>query len=167
MAFISHTTASVLLALGSWEGSQGEPSWTDAMRANAEKEMDCVEVYTEAFYFAVLSLTSVGYGDMLVTPLERGANSVFLLCGQLFTAKVCADLTWLTSTHNQWEAQHQAERAQAWVSLQNMQVPPALAERVLAFKSFISNVHREDLAQPLFAKLSSNLLMELRLCAYR
>eukprot|EP00971_Amphidinium_carterae_P095503 1889516-Amphidinium_carterae.1 len=51
-------------------------------------EDDCFVVYTEAFYFASLSITSVGYGDLLVTPLERGINAIVLLLSQLFLAKV-------------------------------------------------------------------------------
>jgi len=153
------------LLVGAREAYDGHESWIYGVQGYAEGS--CSVIYLEAWYFAALSLTSVGYGDVLLTPLERTVNSFFLLLAQLFTAKVCADLTWLTTTCNHWEAQHQAWRAQAWVALQHMQVPRVLAERVLAFQSYRAKVHREDLTQPAFKGLSANLMRELRLCAYR
>ncbi|CAK0871598.1 unnamed protein product [Prorocentrum cordatum] len=118
-------------------------------------------------YFAVLSLASVGYGDTLVTPGEHSLNSFFLLLGQLYAAKICADLTWLTATYNFSEAQYQARRAQMWIALQKMQVPSQLAGRVLAYQSYVAASTREDLSQAAFVGLSGNLKEELRIVAYR
>ena len=87
-----------------------------------ERDASCLELYIEAEYFAVVSLTSVGYGDILVTPFERASNTVFLLLAQLFTARVCAELTWRTSLHNQWEAQYKAHRTQTVVALKHLLV---------------------------------------------
>jgi len=164
LVFVAHIMASVLLTLGTYETSWGSKSWTDA---NGSLEGDCVERYILAFYFAVIGLTSVGYGDFLVTPLEFAVNSMFLLLAQLFAAKVCADLTWHTSTHNQLVASQQARRVEMWVALKRMQVPKVLATRVLAFQNYVATVHTDSLAQPAFAGLSPNLVTELRLCAYR
>jgi len=163
LAAFSHAEASLLLVLGNQETAWGGPSWIDEFRDQG----GCLVLYSEAIYFAVLSLTSVGYGDYLVTPIERTVNSLLLLLSQLFIAKVCADLTWFTTTHNIWEAQHQAQQAQTWAALRNMQVPMVLARRVLAFQNYMATVHREDLTQPAFTSLSDNLVKELRLCAYR
>jgi len=108
-----------------------------------------------------------GYSDVLVTTAERAINSMFLLLAQLFTTKVCADLTWLTSTHNHLQAENQRRRAQTRACLENMQVPKRLSQRVMAYQSYVAEVHREDLSHPLFNGLSANLIQELRLCAYR
>jgi len=163
----AHGFACLLLIIGNQELSWGSKSWIMSLRQLHGDEDDCFVVYTEAFYFASLSITSVGYGDLLLTPLERGINALVLLLSQLFLAKVCADLTWLTSTHNHWEAQTESQRAQIWVALQHMQVPRVLAKRVLAYQNYMANVHRDDLSQPCFAGLSENLLKELRLCSYQ
>mmetsp|Transcript_44479 Transcript_44479/g.102650 ORF Transcript_44479/g.102650 Transcript_44479/m.102650 type:complete len:873 (-) Transcript_44479:29-2647(-) len=163
----AHIFACILLVVGNQELSGGSASWITSLRALHGDEDDCFVVYTEAFYFASLSITSVGYGDLLVTPLERGINAIVLLLSQLFLAKVCADLTWLTTTHNHWEAQTESQRAQMWVALQHMQVPRVLAKRVLAYQNYMANVHRDDLSQPCFTGLSDNLLKELRLCSYQ
>mmetsp|Transcript_103618 Transcript_103618/g.302412 ORF Transcript_103618/g.302412 Transcript_103618/m.302412 type:complete len:810 (-) Transcript_103618:22-2451(-) len=163
----AHVMTTVLMVIGSHENSWGETSWLDSLQGGYNHRDDCAVLWVDGWYFAVLSLTSVGYGDLLVTPLERGVNSMFLLLSQLYTAKVCADLTWITSTHNHWEAKHQAQRAQAFVALQHMKVPHVLVERVLAFQNYVATVLREDLTQPAFEGLSENLMMELRLCAYR
>ena len=76
-------------------------------------------------------------GDVLVTPAERGLNSILLILGQLFVAKagllsnngaewcrmvpnlrqlsskVCADVTWLTSLHNIEETKRPSGTKQA------------------------------------------------------
>ena len=52
------------------------------------RQEDCGTIYVESVYFAALSITSVGYGDILQTPLERATNAFLLILGQLFVAKV-------------------------------------------------------------------------------
>eukprot|EP00930_Biecheleria_cincta_P096906 TRINITY_DN88678_c0_g1_i1.p1 TRINITY_DN88678_c0_g1~~TRINITY_DN88678_c0_g1_i1.p1 ORF type:complete len:834 (+),score=128.19 TRINITY_DN88678_c0_g1_i1:71-2572(+) len=165
LALFVHVLAVLLVFLANLEHSWGGNSW---VRTHFAEERSCFVLYSEVLYFTALSVTSVGYGDLLTTPLERGLNTFLLLLSQLFTAKVCADLTWLTSLYNHWEAEQQAQQAQTSVALLHLQVPKTLSERVLAFQSFLSNVHRdESLDQPAFRGLSPNLSQELRLCAYR
>ncbi|CAJ1418205.1 unnamed protein product [Effrenium voratum] len=114
--------------------------------------------------------------DVLLSPAERAINSILLILGQLFVAKVCADVTWLTSLHNLEETKNQSQKAQTSVALKHLQakrVPKDLTERagapaVLAYQSFVQHVHREeDLDQPAFHGLSAPLMQELRLAAYR
>lgn len=162
--FFAHTYASLLLAVGNLETTRGSPSWTDELRVAG---LGCQESYVEAAYFACIGLTSVGYGDKLVTTAERAVNSVMLLAAQLFAAKVCADLTWLVSTHNIRQQQIQSNRAQTRQVLTHMGLPRSLVERVLAYQRYVATVHKEDLMGPAFAGLSDNLIKELRLCSYR
>lgn len=161
--YYAHFMASFLLVLGHIQTEWGDMNWTDDLR----RQDSCPALYGEAFYFSVIGLTSVGYGDVLTSPLERAINSVLLLLAQLFVAKVCADLTWLTSTHNQWAARSLEQRTATWVALHRMGIPTILSKRVLAYQSYKSSVYREDLSQPALAGLSDNLMQELRLCAYR
>lgn len=165
LAMFVHMLAVLLVTIANLEHSWGEDSW---IRTSFAEERSCFVLYSEVLYFAALSVTSVGYGDLLNTTLERGLNTFLLLLSQLFTAKVCADLTWLTSLYNHWEAEQQALQAQTSFALHHLQVPRTLSKRVLAFQSFLSNVHREEaLDQPAFRGLSPNLSNELRLCVYR
>eukprot|EP00931_Biecheleriopsis_adriatica_P061933 TRINITY_DN37273_c0_g1_i1.p1 TRINITY_DN37273_c0_g1~~TRINITY_DN37273_c0_g1_i1.p1 ORF type:complete len:899 (+),score=132.25 TRINITY_DN37273_c0_g1_i1:149-2845(+) len=163
--FFVHGVAMLLMVIANFERQAGGASWLDSL---LEHDDSCGFLYTEALYFSTLSVTSVGYGDILVTSLERGVNTIILLFANLFMAKVCADLTWLTSMHNYWESETQSRQAQTAMALHQLQAPVPLRERVLAYQSFLANVHREeDLNQPAFKGLSSNLNRELRLCAYR
>lgn len=165
LAMFVHMLAVLLVTIANLEHSWGKDSW---IRTRFAEERSCFVLYSEVLYFAALSVTSVGYGDLLNTTLERGLNTFLLLLSQLFTAKVCADLTWLTSLHNHWEAEQQALQAQTSFALHHLHVPRTLSKRVLAFQSFLSNVHREEaLDQPAFRGLSPNLSNELRLCVYR
>jgi len=165
LVLMSHLAGVVLLGIAVQERASSTVSWIDDYLTRGET---CSEIYTEAFYFAALSVTSVGYGDVLVTPAERALNSILLILGQLFVAKVCADVTWLTSLHNIEETKNQSQKAQTSVALKHLQVPGSLGERVLAYQSFVQHVHREeDLDQPAFNGLSTPLIQELRLAAYR
>lgn len=165
LVFLSHAAAIVLLVLAVQERGIGVVSWIDNMVAEGQA---CGVIYIESVYFAALSITSVGYGDILVSPLERACNAFLLILGQLFVAKICADVTWLTSLHNLEETKNQSQKAQTSVALKHLQVPMELTERVLAYQSFVQHVHREeDLDQPAFHGLSTPLMQELRLAAYR
>ncbi|CAJ1434664.1 unnamed protein product [Effrenium voratum] len=165
LVFLSHAAAVGLLVLAVQERAAGSPSWIDDMVNRGES---CTVIYVESFYFTALSITSVGYGDVLLSPAERAINSILLILGQLFVAKVCADVTWLTSLHNLEETKNQSQKAQTSVALKHLQVPKDLTERVLAYQSFVQHVHREeDLDQPAFHGLSAPLMQELRLAAYR
>lgn len=162
----SHVCGCTFLLVGNFEGARGERSWLD----NAPYDLDmtnCVVRYTESFYFAVIGLTSVGYGDLLVTPLEHGVNSFFLLISQLFAAKVCAELTWLTSMYNQHEAATHERRRGILLALEKMAVPQVLVKRVLAFQSYENTMHADNMEKETFQGLGKNLMEELRLCAYR
>eukprot|EP00929_Paragymnodinium_shiwhaense_P113087 TRINITY_DN81353_c0_g1_i1.p1 TRINITY_DN81353_c0_g1~~TRINITY_DN81353_c0_g1_i1.p1 ORF type:complete len:930 (+),score=194.14 TRINITY_DN81353_c0_g1_i1:160-2949(+) len=163
LMFTSHLYACILMVVGLQEVAWGQESWLDQLPSHG----GCHTLYTEAIYFATIGLTSVGYGDMLLTTVEKALNSVALLVAFVYAAKVCADLTWLTSTHNHWEAFHQQRRTQAMQAMSEMQVPGNLSERILAFQSYVACAHRENLDQPAFSALSKNLIMELRLHSYR
>eukprot|EP00929_Paragymnodinium_shiwhaense_P056800 TRINITY_DN28441_c0_g1_i1.p1 TRINITY_DN28441_c0_g1~~TRINITY_DN28441_c0_g1_i1.p1 ORF type:complete len:1085 (-),score=279.09 TRINITY_DN28441_c0_g1_i1:61-3315(-) len=163
LAFYGHYLSCQLLVLGNQEAAWEQDSW----HADLTGEGNCQTLYVEAMYFASLSLTSVGYGDSMITSLEHFVNCFNLFTSFIFTAKVCADLTWLTATHNHWMAHHQAIRTQTLVAMKSMHVPAPLAQRVLAYQGYCASVHKEDLKQPAFASLSDNLSRELRLCTYR
>eukprot|EP00928_Gymnodinium_smaydae_P022468 TRINITY_DN1885_c0_g3_i3.p1 TRINITY_DN1885_c0_g3~~TRINITY_DN1885_c0_g3_i3.p1 ORF type:complete len:897 (+),score=152.51 TRINITY_DN1885_c0_g3_i3:99-2789(+) len=164
LLLFGHVMASCLLAVGNRESAGGFVSWVDVSLAGIDS---CPVLYMDALYFAVISLTSVGYSDALVTSLEHSVNCVFLLLAQLYSAKVCADLTWTISIFNCQEAEFLGRRAQIVLSLKHLGVPKGLVDRVIAFQNYVAHVHIEDLTQPVFSGLSENLLMELQLCAYR
>lgn len=77
---------------------------------------------------------------LLLGPLERTPGKTGTLVASVRTYPsrlpgdeeedmlVCADLTSTTSTHNHWEAQHQAQRVQAWVASQHTQASEPIAE---------------------------------------
>eukprot|EP00928_Gymnodinium_smaydae_P020192 TRINITY_DN17811_c0_g1_i2.p1 TRINITY_DN17811_c0_g1~~TRINITY_DN17811_c0_g1_i2.p1 ORF type:complete len:791 (+),score=101.21 TRINITY_DN17811_c0_g1_i2:134-2506(+) len=165
LLFVAHCMACCLLTLGAYELHIGEPSWVTAIMSATSG--GCGTVYSEALYFAVLSLGSVGYGDSLITPPERSLNTLFLLLSQLYCAKVCADLTWKISLFNNKKASFMAMSTQTKLSLQHMGAPNRLTQRVMAFQSYVASCCNEDLSQPVFAGLSENLMKELQLVVYR
>jgi len=166
LLFFAHVFACSFLAIGNFEVAHGAPSWLD-LEPHGLDMTHCVVRYTESFYFAVIGLTSVGYGDLLVTPLEHGFNAFFLLISQLFAAKVCAELTWLTSMYNQHEASANERRRSLLLALEKMGVSKVLVKRILAFQSFENTMHTDNMEKETFQGLGKNLMQELRLCAYR
>merc|ERR1712100_222291 len=119
----AHVVGCVFLVIGNFELEQGTKSWLDKPPYSDLDMGDCVVRYTEAFYFAVIGLTSVGYGDLLVTSLEHNFNCFVLLFSQLFAAQVCAELTWLTSMYNQHESVIHERRRSLVLALDKMGVP--------------------------------------------
>jgi CRP-like cAMP-binding protein len=166
MAF-SHVTACTLLTLGNIERDRGGDSWLNNDSTHNLDVNHCTVRYTEAVYFSIIGLSSVGYGDSLITPYEHGLNCFVLLVSQLFAAKVCADLTWLTSMYNQHEAQLHERKRSLCLALDKMGVPKVLVKRVLAFQSYEDTMHTDNMEKETFAGLSRNLMEELRLCTYR
>ena len=61
-----------------------DPNFRSVSRSKTSKKRP---QKVESVYFAALSITSVGYGDILSTPLERACNAFLLILGQLFVAK--------------------------------------------------------------------------------
>lgn len=162
----AHFVACVFLVIGNFEEFNNSDNWLAHDPYGLDMD-NCTVLYIESFYFSVIGLTSVGYGDLLVTPMEHGVNSFFLLISQLFAAKVCADLTWLTSMYNQHEADAHERRRGLVLALHKMGVPNILVKRVLAFQSYENSMHADNMEHPAFKALSTNLREELRLCTYR
>eukprot|EP00927_Polykrikos_kofoidii_P001861 TRINITY_DN10723_c0_g2_i1.p1 TRINITY_DN10723_c0_g2~~TRINITY_DN10723_c0_g2_i1.p1 ORF type:complete len:1332 (-),score=209.91 TRINITY_DN10723_c0_g2_i1:34-4029(-) len=163
LALFAHACAAALVVVGQQERAWSKPSWLEQF----PKEISCGDLYIESMYFATLSATSVGYGDLMMTSRERTVNAAEMLLGYILTAKLCSDITWLTSTHGLWQAHIQAIRAQTRLALQQMKVPQVLADRVLAYQSYVATVHSESMAQSMFDGLSENLDAELRLSSRR
>jgi len=162
----AHAVACSFLLAGNIEVAGGDKSWFDHTPYNVDME-HCVVRYTEAFHFAVIGLTSVGYEDLLLTSLEHGLNSFVLLISQLFASKVCAELTWLTSMYNQHEAElHEGKRSLV-LALDKMGAPKVLVKRVMAFQSYEDTMHADNMENETFTGLGKNLMEELRLCTYR
>lgn len=155
------------MLLANFEITEGQQSWLYKPPYSNLDMKDCVVRYTEAFYFACIGLTSVGYGDLLVTNLEHTVNGFLLLISQLFAAFVCAELTWLTSMYNQHESDMHERRRSLELALDKMGVPKVVMKRVLAFQSFENTMHADNIDKETFQGLGKNLIEELRLCTYR
>lgn len=166
LVLFAHVVGCSFLFLGNVEESQGDKSWLDDSPADIDMR-NCRIRYTEAFYFAIIGLTAVGYEDVLVTSVEHSLNSFFLIISQLVAAKVCADLTWLLSMYNQHEFASHERRRGLERALDKMSVPKVLVQRVLAFQSYENTMHADNMEKQTFNGLSRNLMEELRLCTYR
>lgn len=162
----SHLVACLLLLMGNFEVTWGHASWLDDTPYNLDMT-HCTVRYVEAFHFAVIGLTAVGYQDLLVTAAEHGMNTIILLLSFLVAASVCADLTWLTSMYNQHKTTTHERRRRLLQALDRMGVPKVLVTRVLAYENYEHSMHADNMDQEAFQGLSKNLIVELKLCAYR
>merc|ERR1719272_2282822 len=156
-----HAAVCSFLLVGNFELQQGGRSWVTNKAVYDLDMSNCVIRYTEGFYFAVIGLSAVGYSDLLVTSPEHALNGFVLLISQLFAAKVCADLTWLTSMYNQHEAEAHEKRRSLMMALDKMGVPKVLVKRVLAFQSYENTMHADSMEKDTFRGLGANLMDEL------
>merc|ERR1719352_1951749 len=119
------------------------------------------------FYFSSYTVTSIGHGDIVPQGnTERAIDAVIMILSQMYVAKVFADLTFLISTRNYWQAQRQHRVTQTSAALQSINTPIMLRKRVLCYQDFIWEVRTERRSQECLQDLSDVLRFELKSVMY-
>jgi len=164
LCFLAHTWACAWTVLTIQDARRGERSWaTDLLKQNC----GCRDLYAASLYFMTCTITGVGYGDIVVgSPVEQFETVILMLAGAMVMAKVFADLTWITSTHNHWTAEHFSKITQMFIALENLGVGEQLRRRVLAYQEYTKLCARERAVQRFLDQLSIPLQTELKLAIY-
>jgi hypothetical protein len=83
VCYLAHVTACVLCLIGLGELSRGEDNWIEA---NEYSELSSMSVYLRAYFFAIYTIVTVGFGSIaVVTSLER----VFAMSVMIVGAIMC------------------------------------------------------------------------------
>jgi hypothetical protein len=164
LIFMGHAAACFFLRLALEGHALHRTTWADSLLF--QDQWSCVDLYTSALYFCTYTLTSIGYGDLVPgNALEHVFCVMFMLGSQMIAAKIFADLTWLTATHQHWKAQSHAHMMQTSAALQGLGVNPHLRERVYAYQDFIFK-KPEQRTEDILGKLSRPLAEELKFEVY-
>lgn len=147
---------------------QGKATWADATwGADGSDLYSCYNFYASAIYFSSYTVTSIGYGDITAAnPEEMATLAIFMIVSQMYVAKIFADLTFATSTHNYWRVEHHQAVTRTTTALQSMGVPRVLQQRVLAYQDFSWTVQKKRQVQDCLRELSQPLREELQLARY-
>merc|ERR1719375_1898447 len=117
-------------------------TWADAELLNGPRS--CQDFFWAMFYFSAYTVTSIGHGDIVPQGNEeRSIDAVLMVLSQLYIAKTFADLTFLISTRNYWQAQRQHRVTQTTNALRFIDAPSTLRKRVLGYQEFIWEVRAE------------------------
>eukprot|EP00933_Yihiella_yeosuensis_P024287 TRINITY_DN18821_c0_g1_i2.p1 TRINITY_DN18821_c0_g1~~TRINITY_DN18821_c0_g1_i2.p1 ORF type:complete len:505 (+),score=49.64 TRINITY_DN18821_c0_g1_i2:186-1517(+) len=145
----------------------GEETWLDFLSiGRPESELyhadNVVGVYICSLYWAVFTLTGIGYGDIVpvsITEYMLAASCMF--CGSLIWAWVMASLVSIMSTMNQANNENTALLDCINGVLRSTDVPPKLSERLRQYVAKMSALKKEDAVSKIVKRLSPELKMNV------
>ena len=171
MAYVCHLMACGFVIVGRDGESRGIPSWfeadsegpfvaEDTTGANGDRQV--YSIYIAAFYFALTSMTSIGYGD--ITP-KNNSERVYVVCLEFVAAIVfattIASITAVVTTldTNARNTREQLDAVNSFVTVR--QFPEMMARKINRhFRHFYSKKSAIDEAK-IFSELSATLRKEV------
>lgn len=96
--YTAHLLACLLSFIGKLEQRVGVESWIDA---NDLQHRSTVDVFATAFYWALYTLSTVGYGSVaIVTDYERAFAIAAMILGSILSALLSAVISSITDSNN-------------------------------------------------------------------
>lgn len=157
---------SIITRLALVEHADGQDTWVDVLLTKSGPK-SCYDFWAASVYFFTSTLSEVGLGPFIPgNAHERLLFTNVMLVGQMFTAKIFADLAWVTSLHGHWQALHIAKVMQTASALQSMGVNAGLRQRVHAYQEFVEKQLMQSRKEECMMGLSGTLREELKLVVY-
>jgi potassium voltage-gated channel Eag-related subfamily H protein 7 len=150
--------------LETWMGEQGY-----CVPADNEEGYACVppwDMYSASIYFAMMSITSIGYGDISATPqnaAEQGVATVLMLLGGMLWSNVVATFCGVIATANPDTTEFRATMDALNRFMSSQQIPPEMQRRLREY--FHQSKHLQDTInrRNLLEKMSPQLAGEVAL----
>ena len=150
--------------LETWMGEQGY-----CVPADNEEGYACVppwDMYSASIYFAMMSITSIGYGDISATPqnaAEQGVATVLMLLGGMLWSNVVATFCGVIATANPDTTEFRATMDALNRFMSSQQIPPEMQRRLREY--FHQSKHLQDTInrRHLLEKMSPQLAGEVAL----
>lgn len=161
MLILSHIAACGFFAVAK-HGQSGRTSWLEAQGLDKSSGP---EQYVAAFYFAIATGTTVGYGDIHPENFEEQIFTIFLLVSSVaYIGHFLARVSQMVSSLRHIETQMMQAKRDAMLFMKKRAVPKELQLRVLRY---IDHVYETDAVTSLDTKvlglLSESLQMQLAL----
>jgi len=169
LAFVCHLFACGFVLVGRMGSKRGGPNWLESEMggpfeaSDTEKGGQAVNsIYLAAFYYALTTIVSVGYGDII--PRNNGERLFAILCefiGAAVFAMIIAAFTNVLSSMdtNQRATQEQLDAVSSFVNLRGF--PDDLGRRIRRhFRHFYANKAAIDESR-IFSELSTGLRKEV------
>eukprot|EP00746_Dinoflagellata_sp_MGD_P124630 gnl/MRDRNA2_/MRDRNA2_59231_c1_seq1.p1 gnl/MRDRNA2_/MRDRNA2_59231_c1~~gnl/MRDRNA2_/MRDRNA2_59231_c1_seq1.p1 ORF type:complete len:832 (+),score=133.53 gnl/MRDRNA2_/MRDRNA2_59231_c1_seq1:280-2775(+) len=163
LALVAHIFACTMAAIATLEQYSGIKTFADLFLEGNQAQC-CFDFYIGSLYFSTYTLTGTGYGDIVpVNTMERIPTVIFMLFAQMYSAKIIANLNWITSMHQYWYTTYCEKKTQMQAALSSLNVPKSLCQRILAYQDFIEDAKKETRVRGCISDLSRPLQEELKL----
>ena len=152
------------IAHGSLNAFTGRMTWLQAFPGGgrAYLDADVWTKYTASLYWAVTTMTTVGYGDIVpLTNVERSFTCCVQLIGAVGTALVFGNVALLMQTSDGTAARYRQRLAAVEQFCTRHAVPPRLAARIKASVDYLWAAHAGLDAPAILGELSLPLQSEV------
>jgi hypothetical protein len=144
-----------------------DPSETTWVKEAGLEQADKSEIYLAGLYWAVMTLTTIGYGDISAySTVERAFSVVGMLFGVLLFAYVIGTITGLIEELDPALLEFQSNMDLLNTYLRNCRVPQQIQKRVRRYCYYKKDVDKEGREQELLALTSPALREEILLYRY-
>ncbi|NEO55681.1 MAG: cyclic nucleotide-binding domain-containing protein [Okeania sp. SIO3B5] len=157
---ITHWVACIWFMLGSWE-SNGENSW---LIRNSLQSASRRTQYINSLYWAITTLTTVGYGDIIpTTEIEIIFTLVVMFLGISMYAYIVGNVSSLISNLDATKARYREKLGQIQTYMRENKISPKLQQKIRDYYQYRWIENRDIRDYHILEELPYSLKMKLAL----
>jgi len=158
MVVLNHWSACIFRIVVFIEGSE-DANWILSYFGRPAEDVEPLTLYNIALYFAVETISSVGYGDILPqTNAEAAVFTCIMILGACSLAFVLGSITSMITSMDLQTTEYYTIRAELDEFVTSAMIPPRLRQKL---RSFFRNQHESGRSYD-YSKVLGSLTTELR-----
>lgn len=162
---VAHWMGCGFFLLGRLWGEEDMPSWVD--RYDLRDEEHTSVKFTHAVYWALTTMTTVGYGDLVPqTDAERWYAMCVFLLGAILYSSIFANVSLLLQAFDASGQRYRTKMDQVRELIRFYQVPPEVAERVRGNVDYYWSLCGGHNMEATLESLHPSLRREVAMCVF-